>query len=160
MGRGMAVLRIWGPAVLALVLFAAAAVTWHGYGSHADELRARGVGADATVVSVTMSAGDISSAGVRREARYFVTYRFMDSVGTPREGMSNGRGSAFADLAIGDTVAVLYLPNDPSISIYDTGQPLDRVPPVQLVVLLVAFGALAALYTYSGFARQRRSKST
>jgi hypothetical protein len=150
--------KTWVSAGIALA-FAICAVllAWSWFlGGGSSGLAERGVDTTGTVIAITKSAGLVSKYGTANPATFYVTYRFMDGIGTPHEAMTNGTSRSYSGLAIGQKIAVRYLPDDPAVSIYvaeTRGPPSDK--PMMLLFLLLVCAAFFGFMAFNGFRKPK-----
>jgi hypothetical protein len=140
-------------ATVALLLGAAyAAWIWIEHDRSMAELRDRGVATTGTVIAATMAAGENPAKyEMQRPARYYITYRFVDAGGTPHEGMTNGTGLYYSQLGAGDEFAIRYLPDNPSVSIYDRSGSMLSSTPINLIGVMLGMAVLCGFLAVAGW---------
>jgi hypothetical protein len=153
--RRFATTWLFSLAAVALLIGAAyTAWTWIEHDKSITELRHHGLTATGTVVAATMAAGvKPAKYEMQQPARYYVTYRFADTSGTSHEAMTNGTGTFYSELAVGDDIAIRYLPGDPSVSIYDRGGPTLSSTPINLIGWLLGGAAFCGFMAFTAFRR-------
>jgi hypothetical protein len=144
-------------ASFATVVFLAGAIyagwSWMDVERRAAALRDDGVETTGTVVNATMAPGTINKMGVASSARYYITYRFVDSIGTPREAMSNGTGAAYSELRVGEEIPIRFLPRDPDVSVYDRAPDIMNASPLMVLSLLLGLSVCCGAYVWSDVRR-------
>lgn len=146
----------WIAALAALALLAGSIYAgwgWVDAERRAAELRDSGVETTGTVLDISMSAGSTSKTGVMTPARYYITYAFTDSLGVPHEAMSNGTGTAYSELAVGQPIPVRFLRGDPGVNIYDRNTPSMNATPLAVVALCAGLAALFGAYAWRSLRR-------
>jgi hypothetical protein len=146
--------------LLAFTLLAMAAYHawgWMGGMDSVAALRDRGVRTEATIVDIRSTPGGTvpGAYGTRRTTSpiHYVTYRYTTREGATHQGVWTELTTYMPHLK-GDTLPILYLPEQPNLSIA-----LDNVESLRgqlpLVALLAAGGLLAALGAF--LARNREN---